>query len=263
MFYKKKDSPVESEIVLCTVKKVLPNSIFASLDEYINKEGLIHISEIAPGRIRNIRDYVKEGKTIVCKVIRVNVERGHIDLSLRRVSTSAKSTKLNSIKQEERHEKLLETAAKSLGTDLKGMFEKAGNVIVSKYGSLDACFQEVAVKGDKILTDLGIEKKIVSVLSELIKEKIKPQTVSIKAVLKLTCASSNGIEVIKKALKKVLALSTEKNKVNVVYLGAPRYQLSVISSNYKDAELVIKQIESVSVAEISKEKGSVSIEREK
>src|SRR3989344_5495422 len=121
MFYKKKDSPVESEIVLCTVKKVLPNSIFASLDEYINKEGLIHISEIAPGRIRNIRDYVKEGKTIVCKVIRVNVERGHIDLSLRRVSTSAKSTKLNSIKQEERHEKLLETAAKSLGTDLKGM----------------------------------------------------------------------------------------------------------------------------------------------
>ncbi len=58
----KKTFPDEKEIVVCTVKKILRDSIFATLDAYEGKEGMIHISEIAPGRIRNIRDYVKEGK---------------------------------------------------------------------------------------------------------------------------------------------------------------------------------------------------------
>jgi len=64
MFYKKKGLPEENSIVLCTVKKILFHSIFVDLDEYQNQDGMIHISEIAPGRIRNIRDYVAEGKKL-------------------------------------------------------------------------------------------------------------------------------------------------------------------------------------------------------
>jgi len=66
MFYKKQGFPEVDDIIICTIKKILPNCVFVILDEYENKEGLIHISEISPGRIRNIRDFVKEGKKIVC-----------------------------------------------------------------------------------------------------------------------------------------------------------------------------------------------------
>ena len=38
MFYKKEGIPEEGEIVICTIKKILPNSIFVNLDEYQNKE---------------------------------------------------------------------------------------------------------------------------------------------------------------------------------------------------------------------------------
>jgi len=82
MFYKKKDFPEEGEIVLCTVKKILYHSVFVNLDEYENKEGIIHISEISPGRIRNIRDFVKENKTIVCKVLRTNKEKNQFQICL-------------------------------------------------------------------------------------------------------------------------------------------------------------------------------------
>ena len=57
MFYKKQGFPEESELVLCTVKKILDHSVFVGLDEYNNLEGMIHISEVSPGRIRNIRDH--------------------------------------------------------------------------------------------------------------------------------------------------------------------------------------------------------------
>ena len=61
MYYKKSDLPEEGEILLCTVTNIQYSSVFVKMDEN-DKSGMIHISEIAAGRIRNIRDYVKEGK---------------------------------------------------------------------------------------------------------------------------------------------------------------------------------------------------------
>ncbi len=80
MLLKRTGWPEEGELVLCNVTKIMPNSVFCRLEEY-GRQGMIHISEIAPGRIRNIRDYVVEGKFVVCKVLRIDQIRGYIDLS--------------------------------------------------------------------------------------------------------------------------------------------------------------------------------------
>ncbi|MBU2637591.1 MAG: S1 RNA-binding domain-containing protein, partial [Nanoarchaeota archaeon] len=114
--YLKKGIPEEGEIVLCRVRKILPHSVFVDLIEYSNKEAMVHISEIAPGRIRNIRDYVKEGKQVVCKVLQLNKERGTIDISLRRVSLQQKLKKEEGFKQEQKSEKMLELVAQKLKT---------------------------------------------------------------------------------------------------------------------------------------------------
>src|SRR3989338_3106883 len=107
MLLEKKGFPAEEELVLCTVTNVQFHSVFVTLDEYNSRTGMIHISEVAPGRIRNIRDFVIEGKKVVCKVLRINQEKGHIDLSLRRVNESQKQLKLNEIKQEQFAENIL------------------------------------------------------------------------------------------------------------------------------------------------------------
>jgi len=108
MFFKKKGLPEESELVICKVTKILPHSVFVNLEEYEKIEAMIHISEISPGRIRNLRDFVREGKVITCKVLRINKDRGHIDLSLRRVSLGQKKNKEEEYKQEQKAEKLIE-----------------------------------------------------------------------------------------------------------------------------------------------------------
>jgi len=64
MLLKKEGFPERDEFVLCTVTNIQFHSVFVDLDEYV-KPGMIHISEISPGRIRNIRDFVKEGKKVV------------------------------------------------------------------------------------------------------------------------------------------------------------------------------------------------------
>src|SRR3989338_4467339 len=64
MLFRKQGFPEEGDLVLCTVTSVQFHSVFVDIDEY-GKGGMIHISEIAPGRIRNIRDFVIEGEKII------------------------------------------------------------------------------------------------------------------------------------------------------------------------------------------------------
>src|SRR3989338_2481000 len=106
MLYRRLGFPEDGELVLCTVTKVQSHSVFVRLDEF-DKGGMIHISEVSPGRIRNIRDFVKEDKIVVCQVLRVSRERGYIDLSLRRVNDNQKRKKLEEIKQEQKAEKII------------------------------------------------------------------------------------------------------------------------------------------------------------
>ncbi|SRR3989344_1025614 len=242
MFYKKNGLPEESEIVVCTIKKILPNSVFVDLDEYENKEGLIHISEISPGRIRNIRDFVKEGKKIVCKILSVNKEKNHIDLSLRRVNQAQRINKNNEYKQEQKSEKILEVVGKQNNIDIKEIYSKIGNKIVEEFGSLNECFQEL-IKNDTILKPLKLDSKLESSLIKIVKDKIKPKEIKISRIFKLKSSLPNGIELIKETLKKVNDLSIRENlDCKILYAGAPNYRITLIAQNYKDAERGIEKM---------------------
>src|SRR3989344_3713365 len=210
MFYKKKGKPEEGEILICTVKRILPHAVFANIDEYEHAEGMIHISEIAPGRIRNLRDYVIEGKRIVCKVINVN-KQGNIDLSLRRVPTSLMVSKLNYYKQEEKAEKLVEQIGKEASYDIKKFYEEIGYKIIEKHGSLYEFFNEVVRKGKAIVDELKPSQKFGDALFKTIKEKIKLPEVT-------------------------------KEGTSIIYLGAPKYKVYIKSSDYKKAETTLNRI---------------------
>jgi len=256
MFYKKFGFPEESELVLCTVKKILPNSVFADLDEYQNKEGMIHLSEISAGRIRNIRDYVKENKKIICKVLRVNKERNYIDLSLRRVSVSMKKNKNTEYKQEQKSEKILETVAKKLKTNLKDIYQKAGNKIIKEYGLLYPCFQEVSTKGEKILNEIDIPTDISKTLTEIIKEKIKPTKFKISSTIILKSYKPNGIDIIKQALAKTKSL---KHEIDIVYVGAPKYKITISGYDHKVIEKAMEETTNLIINTIKDNEGEAVV----
>lgn len=238
MLLKREGFPEEDELVMCTVTKVQFHSVFANLDDY-GKSGMIHISEVSPGRIRNIRDYVKEGKKVVCKVLRINTERGHIDLSLRRVTETQKRKKVDEIKQEQKAEKILEFVTKDLNLDVKKLFEEIITNISKKYDSLYEFFQEVVTDSNAI-KDAGIDAKTAKNLEEAIKSRIKEVSVKIEGKLKLTSYAANGVDVVKEALKKAIEIGEEN--ISIKYLGAGSYNLVVNAKDYKEAERILKEV---------------------
>lgn len=237
MLYKKSGIPEENEIVMCTVQNVQHHSVFAILDEYQNLRGMIHISEVSPGRIRNIRDFVKEGKKVVCKILRVDRNKGHIDLSLRRVTEMQKRNKVEEIKKIQKSEKILDNVAYQLKTDLKTIYEKISPKIFERYENLYEFFEDISIdsiKAEEIIDD----KKIASLLDGIVRERIKPKSVQIGGTIKLSTFEPDGVEIIKAVLKKV---SESDKSVVIKYVGGGLYSISVDSSNYKDAEKSLEE----------------------
>jgi translation initiation factor 2 subunit 1 len=235
MLLKKTGFPQEDELVLCTVTAVQFHSVFVTLDEYGNRTGMIHISEIAPGRIRNIREFVKEGKKIVCKVLRINQEKGHIDLSLRRVNEMQKREKMNQIKQEQLAEKIIEHAAKQHLKKPEEIYAALAKELMPKYGGIFPALELVS-RGE---LDLGtiIDKKLAHSIAEAVAQRIKPKEVSIDGDITLLSYAPNGVEVVKDALSKATATP---GKPVIRYKGAGTYHVSVTADDYKAAEKKLK-----------------------
>ena len=65
-----------------TVVKILDNNVGAIVSILPGKDGLVHISQIANERIKNVADYLKEGQVVKVKAIEMD-DRGRIRLSIK------------------------------------------------------------------------------------------------------------------------------------------------------------------------------------
>lgn len=251
MFLKKKGFPEQDELVYCIVTSVQSHSVFVKLEEY-GLSGMIHISEVAPGRIRNIRDFVVENKPVVCKVVGVNQERGYIDLSLRRVTESQRRAKVNDIKQEQKAEKIVELIAKQLSVPVAQLYAQISEKLSGKFRSLFETFMAIA-KEEASISDLGLPKEVAAALNDAVIQRIKPPIVEIKGRLAISSYAPDGVSLVKDALK-----LAEKEGAHVSYLGAGTYLVRVTAENYKDAEQVIGKATSAAVSFIEAKGGEGS-----
>jgi translation initiation factor 2 subunit 1 len=237
MFFKKQGFPEEGDLVFATVTNVQYNSVFCQIEEY-GRQGLIHISEVNPGRIRNIRDFVVEGKMIVCKVIKIDRERGHIDLSLRRVTEMQKRQKTDERKQEQKAEKIVETLASQVGKPVQEVYDAIAKPLLPKYEMLQYGFQDV-VETNASLEKAGVPREYVQKLEVLIREKLKERSVEISGTLFLKSYEENGLEIIRSTLTEAAKIS---KKCSIKYLGAGMYSLEIEAKDYKEAEKILKDV---------------------
>ncbi len=240
MLHKHEGLPEDNEIVLCQVTKLFPNSVFVDLLEY-GQSGMIHISEVSPGRIRNLREFVSIGRQIVCKVLRIDQQRGHIDLSLRRVNSTERQEKLEENKQELKAEQLVKNLAKKLHQPAEKLYQKISGPIFKSYSHLYLCFREVA-SGEASLKMLGIDSDIADELTAVVIDKFKPQKVAIQGEIALQTYDSRGIDKIKQALLRIQQVSST---ISLLYFGAGKYKLTIEDVAYQPAEEHLTQVEQI------------------
>lgn len=262
MVRKKDPYPSDGDLVIATVVKVFAHGAFVKLDEYGDREGFIHISEVASIWVKNIRDYVREGQKTVAKVLSVDKSKGHIDLSVRRVGDAQRANKNQEWKRAQKADKLLERAAKEIGKTLDQAYQEVGFVLEDRYGEPYAGLEEVLIEGPKALE--GVPEEWWDVLDKGAKDSIVLPNVEIEGLISLQSKSGEGVLQIRQALKEAISTPTDKEvKLDISYVSPPNYRIHVNAPDYKTAEEAMKKSADKAIEYIEKSGGTASFTRVK
>jgi translation initiation factor 2 subunit 1 len=124
MRYYQQKYPEVDELVMVQVQHIAEMGAYVRLLEYDGTEGMILLSELSRRRIRSVQKLIRVGRNEVVVVLRVDNEKGYIDLSKRRVSPE------DITRCEERYMKsksvasILRHVASKLGGEVPGEKEK-------------------------------------------------------------------------------------------------------------------------------------------
>ena len=138
--------------------------------------------------------------------------------------------------------------------------EKLEDQLLSKYSSVYDAVVDIATNNISVLGDLKLEKNVLPTIEE-ISSKIQVPSVEIRGILELSNNKSDGVEILRKILLDILKKNKENN-VNISYLGAPKYRITVNSSDFKTAEKTLKPVLEEIEKYVNKTGGVFQFERE-
>ncbi|KKN21585.1 hypothetical protein LCGC14_0923830 [marine sediment metagenome] len=265
--------PKEDEFIVAKITEIQKQYVYVDLIDYEGLDsdefarGMIHISEISSRWIKNIRNYVRIGQRMVLRVLGVDQYKGHIDLSLRRVSSGQKENRMKEWKYALKFENLLQFLTESDGIDLTldQAYDLIGFLVLDSFDSYQEAVEELKENGEEILSQIDkISDDVKNTLLKIIEENVKISTVSISGKIKLSFNSENGVELIKDSLLKGLNLikSTETRNVTIYYIAAPFYRLEIVSKDYLDAENILSDVLEVIEQKTEEYNGSLEFIRD-
>lgn len=224
---------------MVNVRQIAEMGSYVNLLEYNKIEGMILLSELSRRRIRSINKLIRVGRNEVVVVIRVDKEKGYIDLSKRRVSSEeilkcedkfARGKTVNSIL---RH--TAEVLKMTTDQEFEELYEKTAWKIDEKYKKPGHSYDifKNCVTEPQILDEFDIPNEWKEILLANIRRRLTPQAVKCRTDVEVSCYSYEGIDAIKEALREGLKLSTEEKPVKINLIAPPVY---VITSSSLDRE---------------------------
>lgn len=151
--------PEVDAAVMIQVKHIADMGAYVSLLEYNNIEGMILFSELSRRRIRSISSLIKVGRQEPAIVLRVDRDKGYIDLSKRRVSEEEAHACEDRYNKSKLVHSIMRHVAETLEIDLEPLYQRIGWPLYRKYGHAFEAFKLIVADPDAILDALTYEEK--------------------------------------------------------------------------------------------------------
>ncbi|GJD11000.1 Eukaryotic translation initiation factor 2 subunit alpha [Galdieria sulphuraria] len=206
--------PEPEDVVMVQVKDIQEMGAYVQLLEYNNIHGMIMLSELSRRRIRSVNKLLRVGRQEVCLVVRVDKEKGYIDLSKRRVTPEDLQ------RMEEKWNKI----------DLEDLYQRWGWPLYRRFGHAYDGFRQILVD-PSISNDLEITEKEKEELMKNIQRKLTPTVMRFRADIEVYCFRFEGIDAVKEALLLGESEGTDESPVKVKLVKPPLY---VVTTNCLD-----------------------------
>lgn len=251
--------PEQDDLVIVQVKNVAEMGAYVSLLEYNNVEGMILLSELSRRRIRSINKLIRVGRTEIVVVLRVDEEKGYIDLSKRRVSPE------DMAKCEEKYNKskavhsIMRHVSETCKIRQEDLYKQFGWDLYKKYGHAYDAFKLIIQEPDKVLSKYEIRDDVKQALMSNITRRLTPQPTKLRADIELTCFGYQGIDAIKRALKAGEALSSEEMQIKIKLVAPPLFVMMTTSLDKDLGVAKLNEAVDVITASVEKEGGNVHV----
>jgi translation initiation factor 2 subunit 1 len=255
--------PDPSELVVGKVDEIADFGVFVDLSEYEDKRGLVHISEVASGWIKNVRDHVSVGQTVVAKVLDVDEGSQQIDLSLKDVNDHQRSETVREWKSEQKADNWMTIA---FGEEISDeQYATVANEFLAAFGSLYDGFEEAAIHGTEALTDTDLSDEEIDAIVQTARENVSVPYVTVSGYVDLESPDSAGVDVIRDALHAAEGNGDlpEEVDLDVTYVGSPEYRIRVQAPDYKIAERELEAGADRAATHIGDHGGSAEFHRER
>ncbi len=255
--------PEEGELVVGRIDEIEDFGVFVDLLEYDDKRGLCHISEVASGWIKNVRDHVNTDQRVVAKVLDVDESAQQIDLSLKDVNDHQRKDKIQEWKNERKADNWME---QSFGEDISDeKYAAVGNELLATFGSMYEGFEQAAIHGSEALEDTDLSEDEIGAVVETARENVSVPYVEVSGYVDLRAFDSDGVDAIKEALQAAEGNGEvpEEVELEVTYVGSPEYRIKVRAPDYKTAESQLEASAERAADEIEVHGGTAQYHRER
>ncbi|PSP98303.1 translation initiation factor IF-2 subunit alpha [Halobacteriales archaeon QS_4_70_19] len=255
--------PEPGELVVGRVDEIEDFGVFVDLEEYEDKRGLVHVSEVASGWIKNVRDHVGVDERVVCKVLEIDEDAQQIDLSIKDVNDHQRSDKIREWKSEQKAEKWMELA---FGEDMSDeQYSSVANALFAEFGSLYDGFEQAAIHGEEALGATDLDDDELAAIVETARENVSVPYVQVSGYVDLRAPGPAGVEDVREALDAAEGNGEVPDEVDleVTYVGAPEYRIRVQAPNYKTAETELETAADRAREAIEAVGGSAGFHRER
>nr|BAK02876.1 predicted protein [Hordeum vulgare subsp. vulgare] len=270
--------PEVDAAVMIQVKHIADMGAYVSLLEYNNVEGMILFSELSRRRIRSISSLIKVGRQEPAIVLRVDRDKGYIDLSKRRVSEEEARSCEDKYNKSKLVHSIMRHVAETLEIDLEPIYQRIGWPLYRKYGHAFEAFKLIVADPDAILDVLTYEEKetgpdgqevtkvvpavtleIKETLVQKIRRRMTPQPLKIRADVEMKCFQFDGVLHIKQAMRKAEAAGNTNCPVKIKLVAPPLYVLTTQTLDKDQGISVLTDAVKACTAEIEKHKGKLVV----
>jgi len=246
--------PAAEDLVVVQVKNVAEMGAYVSLLEYDNIEGMILLSELSRRRIRSINKLIRVGRTEIVVVLRVDKEKGYIDLSKRRVSPEDIQKAEEKFNKSKAVHSIMRHVSETCHVRLEDIYNQFGWDLYKRFGHAYDAFKLIVTQADKVLEPYNISPDILDALLKNIKRRLTPQAIKMRADVEVMCFGYEGIDAIKEALLAAEALSTPDIPIKIKLVAPPLYVI-MTSALQKEEGLALLQKACDTITTMVKAKG--------
>lgn len=261
--------PEVDDVVMVQVKSIAEMGAYVSLLEYNGIEGMILLSELSRRRIRSITKLIKVGRQEPVMVLRVDKEKGYIDLSKRRVSPEDIAASEERYNKSKMVHSIMRHVAETTGAELEDLYTQIAWPLYKLYGHAFDALKVMVQEPDAVYNRLVEvnEGKPIEVLSEPVKEAIMknvrrrmtPQPVKIRADVELTCFAYDGVLALQAAMRAAERESTEDCPVKMKLVAPPLYVLNTTTLDKDQGVEVLNRACEACKASVESSKGRLQV----